>query len=296
MQWLTQFNEHYRRFLEFLHHVGDILMTLTQTLFVAFGVPTILALLLFVEQQRVKHGIAAFEVDEGLAAFAAWALVLANLVLEFQTHHIEQKEQYREQRRTKFSLRIWARDASYWLGLGDEWRERLHSPAKRYQQLLRLVTFTILALALTGSMSGIMQQTPGAWHAAIVDIAANSTLADMSVWVAGLLFTAAAVLTAQGLSRYVAIRASEVQDMLQGSTEVTEQNHDLPPLEPIIPTNVTEQTTGYTAKCPSCGVVLGTEYNNETNASRAIAAHRRTCSALHPDMYTNGNGRVPAKK
>jgi len=295
LQMMEGFNEKYAGFLQFLHGIGDVLMTLTQTIFVAFGVPVILALLLFVEQQRVKHGVEMFEVDKGLASFAAWALVLANLVLEFQVHHIEQREGYHEEQKRRFSLRVWWRDASYWLGLGEYWEERLHSPAKRYQQLLHLVTFTILALALAGSMQTIMEQTGGAWHKAIVSIALDSNLQDMSVWVGGLLFAAAAVLTAQGLSRYVAIRTSEVIAAMEAKANVTEQPAPLPPIETVITANVTEQIAPapdepktYTAKCPACGVVLGTDYDSETNANRAIAAHRRSCSATHPELYSNG--------
>jgi hypothetical protein len=54
---VENFNRLYSRFLEFLIGIGDILMTFTQTVMVSLGVPLVLILLLFVEQQRVVHGI-----------------------------------------------------------------------------------------------------------------------------------------------------------------------------------------------------------------------------------------------
>ena len=293
MNWLDNFNGRYINFLDFLHGVGDVLMTLTQTVFVSLGVPAILVLLLVVEVQRVTHGIQIFEVDKALAQFAAWALVLANLTLEFQVHHIEQQEGYHEVRKSKFSMRVWWRDFAYFIGWGDEWEDRYHSPAMRYKRLLGLVTFTILALALAGSMQEAMEQSSAAWHRAIVDIAVNSQLSQASVWAGGLLFAAAAVLTAQGLSRYVAIRTAEVLATMQ---RVTEQPPSIAPESPKTKPIVTEQTAPepelFTAQCPSCGTVLGTEYDSEVNAKRAIAAHRRSCSSLHPELYTHTNGKV----
>jgi len=204
------FNKFYPRLLESLIGVGNILLTFTQTIIISFGVPIVLVLLLLVEQQRVVHGISLFETDPALAAFAAWALVMLNLVLEFQIHYIEHRENYHLQTNYRFSLRLWLQNAAYMLGIGSRWQSLPASPAQRYKSLLRLVTFSILALALAGSMRTVIAGIDGAWYLAIVSIFTESNLSLMLTWLGGLLFATAAVLAAQGLSRYVALRTVEV--------------------------------------------------------------------------------------
>lgn len=208
--FIERFNAHYPRFLRALIGLGEILLTLSQTLIIAFGVPLVLVLLLIVEQQRVVHGIGLFEIDAALSAFAAWALVLLNLTLEFTIEYIESRANYQPQRDTRFSLRTWGKNALYTLGLGDDWTPQELSPAQRYRRLLRLVTFTILALALAGSMHGVITAVSGPWHTALISIVTDSSLSEITTWLGGLLFAAAAVLAAQGLSRYVAIRCVEI--------------------------------------------------------------------------------------
>lgn len=207
---IERFNDSYPRLLEGMLGVGDVLLTLAQTLIIAFGIPAVLVLLLIVEQQRVVHGIQLFETEASLAAFAAWALVILNLVLEFQIHYVEHQAGYTQSRDTQFSLKIWWRNMRYTLGLGGDWKPRELSPAQRYRRILRLVTFSILALALAGSMKVVIAQTPGAWYEALGAIFRESDLLTMFVWLGGLLFAGAAVLAAQGLSRYVAIRCVEI--------------------------------------------------------------------------------------
>lgn len=217
------FNRFYPKFLESLLALGDTLLTLAQTLIVAFGIPATLVLLLIVEHQRVYHGIALFEIDPALASFAAAALVILNLVLEFQIHYVENRSGYTPDRDSRWSLRTWLKNAGYTLGLGATWKPRLLSPAARYRKLLGLVTFTILALALAGSMRSVISQQSGAWHIAIVDVVENSTLSEMLTWAGGLLFAAAAVLSAQGLSRYVALRCAEIVVSMRKSDTPTVQ-------------------------------------------------------------------------
>lgn len=216
--WVDKFNDFYPRFLESLHAASEVLLTLAQTVIVAFGIPATLVLLMIVEHQRVYHGIALFEVDTALASFAGAALVILNLVLEFQIHYVESRAGYTQERERYWSLRIWWSNARYTLGLDDKrqrWAERQKSPATRYRRLLSLVTFSIVALALAGSMHTAIQQQPGAWHVALIAIVTDSTLGEMMTWLGGLLFTAAAVLSAQGLSRYVALRCAEILTSMQ---------------------------------------------------------------------------------
>jgi hypothetical protein len=170
----------------------------------------VLILLLFVEQQRVVHGIMLFEADPILAAFASWALVILNLVLEFMIHYVEHQAQYTVAASSRFSLRVWLRNVRYFLGIDPNWQSRPLSPAQRYKSILRLVTFTILALALTGSMQGVIAGAEGSWYCGITSIVTESSLLLLMTWLGGLLFAAVAVLGAQSMSRAVAVRTVEV--------------------------------------------------------------------------------------
>ncbi len=209
--FVAAFVRFYPRFLAFLVGVGETVLTLAQTIIVSFGVPLVLVLLMVVEQQRVTHGIALFETDPALAGIAASALVILNLVLEFAVHFIEHRAGYRATPVNRFSLRIAARGIAYLLGIGGKrWQAVALSPAHRYKRLLRIVTASILALALAGSMRSVIASQPGAWHVAIVAILRDSSLSLITTWVSGLLFATAAVLSAQGLSGYVAIRCAEI--------------------------------------------------------------------------------------
>lgn len=205
-----RWNAFYPRLLAMIVSVGETVLTFAQTIITALGVPVVLALLLVVEHHRVVEGILLFDQNTTFAGFAAAALVLLNLVLEFQVHYVEHRAGYSEHRATRWSLRLWAANMAYRLGLGDRWQAQQLSPAARYKQLLSLVTFTILALALVGSMKAVISQTSGTWYEAIAAIVSDSSLLLMMTWAGGLLFAVAAVLSAQGLSRYVAIRCVEI--------------------------------------------------------------------------------------
>lgn len=208
--WVDTFNQFYPRFLEALYAVSDVLLTLAQTIIVAFGIPATLVLLLVVEHQRVMHGIQLFEIDMNLASFFGLALVVLNLVLEFQIHYVEQRAKYEAARDTRWSFKLWRQNMAYRLGISKQWQPQLLSPAARYRRLLRLVTFTILALALAGSMKAAIQSQDGAWYQALAAIVTQSKLIEMATWSGGLLAALAAVLAAQGLSRYVALKCAEI--------------------------------------------------------------------------------------
>jgi hypothetical protein len=216
---VQSWNQFYPKLLQFIVSSGETLLTFSQTVIVNLGVPIALVMLLIVEHQRVVHGILLFETDETLASFAAAVLVLLNLILEFLIHYLEHKAGYEAERSTRFSLRIAAINFRYWIGWDKKWQERQLSPAERYRRLLHLVTFSILALALAGSMKAVIQQQPGAWYTAIVQIITQSSLSMMLTWLGGLLFAGAAVIGAQGLARYIAVKCVEIISRQQSVSE-----------------------------------------------------------------------------
>ncbi|MCA9915311.1 MAG: hypothetical protein KC496_18285 [Anaerolineae bacterium] len=272
LTWADRFMVWYPKLLESIASAGNIVMTFSQAVIANLGVPIVLIALLIVEQQRVLHGIELFETMPELAAFGAWALVISNLLLEIVAHHIEYTKNYEAQRRRRWSLRIWAHNMGYRLGLGKEWAEQELSPAQWAHSLLRLVTFAILALALAGSMKGVIQGIEGAWYSALVTIFTQSTLLEMMTWAGGLLFAAAAVLIAQGLSRYVAIRTVEIR----AAMETTESGFD----EEL---DIAAANTAY--------ALLVEKLNKRREKSKPTSANP-THAAMQPPpvMAYNGNG------
>ena len=220
--WLTlamdTFNRQYPNFLKFLHRAGDVIITLMQTLIVAIGNPAILLLLLWVEHARVVYGLNLFEASHRLAWLGAWAIVLLNLTLEFTVHYVEHRAGYVASRATRFSLRSWWADLRYLLGIGRDWKPLQLSPAQQYRNLSKIVTMTILILALAGSMKGAIEKVsaPDAtgqaahWYNALWAILADSTLLEMATWASGLVFALAAILGVQKTASYIAIRCAEI--------------------------------------------------------------------------------------
>jgi hypothetical protein len=297
--YIMLFNRHYPAFLRFLVGVGDVLVTTAHTLIVAFGVPMVLILLLVVEHSRVEHGIALFEVDSSMASFAAWSLVLLNTILEFTIHYIESKAGYQRERQRRGSLRLYVSNLLYWLGVSKDWQPIELSPAHRYRRLLHLITFTILALALAGSMRHEIARESGAWFVALQAILMESTLSEMTTWLGGLLFAFAAVAGAQNLTAYLAVRVAEVT--LQMQSEIQKQPEiRLPDVVWIEGTRL--QNTASFSPYPlpegqehhaksvqfvqnikkhpvacECGKFAG-EYDSEKQALLALNAHKRFCS------------------
>jgi hypothetical protein len=92
-----------------------------------------LVLLLIVERQRVEAGIRLFETNPAMATFAAAVLVLLNLALEIQVHHIEHREGYQQSTGKRFSLRLGWQSVGYFLGLTQQWKPVQLSPAHRWR-------------------------------------------------------------------------------------------------------------------------------------------------------------------
>lgn len=224
-QWADRFNELYPRLLESIIAGGDTLLTFSKTIIVSLGVPVVLILLMAVEHHRLKAGIELFDANPTFAGFAAGALVFFNLVLELLIHHTEQAAAYHREQEQRWSLRLWAGNMAYRLGLGESWQARKLSPAAREQRMLKLLTFTILALALAGSMKDVIQSQPGAWYEALVSIIQDSSLIMMFTWLGGLFFAATAVLGVQVLSRYIAVKVVEIVQVMNDRQQTHTNPH-----------------------------------------------------------------------
>jgi hypothetical protein len=217
---VEKFNRFYPKFLQALLGIGDVLITATQTVLIAFGVPVVLVMLLIVEQQRVYYGERLFEVHDGLATFGAWVLVVLNLLFELVISWEEHRRGWTEPQKHEFSFRILSSRIAYMFGRSTDWQPRAKSPALRFKVALRIVTVTILALALGGSMQAVIEGVGGAnWLDALGQILTRSTLIQMVTWVGGSFFTAAAVFSAQALSQYVARKVIEIVAIMQSNVD-----------------------------------------------------------------------------
>lgn len=216
-RFVDKFNKWYPKILQALLGIGDVLITMTHTILIAFGLPAVLLMLMIVEQQRVGNGMALFEIHPALATFGAVVLVLCNLLFELLINWNEHRHNYTEPPHLERSLRLFGQRLAYITGRSNNWQPRPKSPAHRERVVLRIITFTILALALAGSMDTVIQSVGGNWLDALAAIFTRSTLLQMITWLGGLLFAVAAVISAQTLSRYVAQKVVEVVAIMNGS-------------------------------------------------------------------------------
>lgn len=230
--WSERFSRQYPKLLKAIAGVSSVMFTMMKTILTTIGLPFVLLLVAIVEVYRVKHGIDLFEVDGTLAMAGAIMLVLFNLVVEFTVHHVEHKAGYIADRKQKWSLAIWWGNMRYRLGFGNgdtDWQAQELSPAQGFRSILRLLTITILALALAGSMKpaidGMSGEDAKAWHKAIGSILLESNLSDMTTWVGGFAFALTAVLGAQALTRYIAIQAVESEQQMEASLQTVDNPH-----------------------------------------------------------------------
>lgn len=210
------------RTLAFLVTLGDVLMVFIQTVIVAFGTIIIMGFLLWVEQNAVSYGVATFEHDETKTAAAALVLVLFNFAVKFWEVYIDdkasdQRERYKPAKRYVFSLRTWFSEWGYWLGVGKKWQRKELPASASFASVRKVVTFAMLYMAFIGrtheaiNKVSITGGTAVSWQNGFTDLLTKSTLADIALWVSAIVFTFAAVIAAQQLTQYIAVRVLEIK-------------------------------------------------------------------------------------
>lgn len=213
-----------KQFTDWMHSLSGALMVIGQTLIAAFGVIVILVFVVIVEIQRVAHGVQLFE--ENGAYTGAGVLVLLLLTLEFIVHYVETKHGYHHEQQNAFSLRQFREWLKYFIGFGQHYTARPLSPAQRIKSYSQLLTLTILALALGGSMDTAISQVQGTWIQGLQAILFQSSLAEIVEWIAGVLFALTLVIGSQRITAYVAQRAAETLE--QSSVETVGQVTAIP--------------------------------------------------------------------
>lgn len=272
-----------QEFTELMHNLSGALMLFGQTLISAFFVIVILGLVLFVEIQRVAHGIQLFEASEQLAYLGAFVLVMMLLTLEFVVHYVETKHGYHDDLKTNFSLRLFGQWLQYVIGWGDEWEARHKSPAHEIKSYSNLLIATILALAVAGSMSSAISEIDGNWMQGVQAIATQSTLAELIEWIGGLLFALALVVGTQRLTSYVAQRASETlvssdkpKQTIKHDIGINQQDIAIVSINPDMASWIVDPDSLHDITCPDCGKEF-TGYDTERKAQLALQAHKRHC-------------------
>lgn len=226
----------YPKFLGFIASISYIIYTIVRTILTTVTIPVILVLISVVELVRIHYGILLFEVDITLAWLAAGSLILFNLVLDFTIHHIEYNDvEWEEEPEKEASIKLYAKRIWYFLGVNpskeEDWRELIKSPAHRFKKMQSLLTFTILVLAIGGSMQGVFTQISTkiidgkevilSWHEALVGLK-DAPFMDVIEVISGAIFSYALVMGVQVLTRYIAIQATEAEsNMQQRSSEIT---------------------------------------------------------------------------
>lgn len=292
MDWQQFLN----RILASLITLSDVLMVFMQTLIISFGTMILMALLLWVEQDAVSHGVAVYEAAPDKAAAAAAILVLFNFAVKFWEVYIEdkardQRTRYRPDKQYAFSLRNLASSLLYFLGIGKGWKRRELSPATGFAHIRRVITVTMLCLAFIGRTHdaiqkvSVIEEKSIAWQQGLGLIFANSTLADITVWITALIFTFAAVIAAQRLTQYIAVRVVEIMQRLSAHRTV-KQSRRQPETQPaqlayenprdLSPILVKVGSVNK-RRCPQCGKIMS-----------------RQAWQKHPCRFTEGYAAVDA--
>lgn len=213
-------------FVNFISDIGNTLTTVTQAMIPA-SLPFLLVFLIFAEAERVRYGVALFEVHSYLAYIVAYILVIGNAFVELAIQHKHHASGYERTSGYQFSFRIWAARAAYVLGFGENWERREKSPALRLERLQRALTAAILFLAIGGSMTETIQRQDGSnWRQGLVSIAVDSTLLELLTWLSGLVAAVVIVLLAQAIVAYAYGRASEYYfELIQRKAEIEGDSH-----------------------------------------------------------------------
>src|SRR5690606_1250205 len=156
-------------------------------------------------------------------------------------HYVETKEGYHQAVQHAFSLRQMREWLKYFFGVGQHYQPRVLSPAQRIKSYSRLLTLTILALALGGSMDTAISQVQGTWTEGLQAILFQSTLAEMVEWIAGVLFALTLVLGSQRITAYVAQRAAETLSE-KHAPYVSEQTGKIKHLERTVMTYIVTES------------------------------------------------------
>lgn len=230
---------------------------------VNFSAIIVLFLMVYVEFQRISHGIALFENNLALQISAALAVVLPLIVVEFNIVEIEHETNYVTERKEKPSLRLWFNQFKYFVWGSAE--KEYYSPAIRYLNLAIMIRLAIVFLAFSGSMYNLFQEVSAeSWYDGLLLIL-NSDLNTMLTLVNGVLFTAAIVWIASALSHQIAETAYKTRVMYQEIAKEQQLNETLKNADVLV-TNASDKIIK--------NLELGNKLVLEKDGVKAIAGYK----------------------
>lgn len=210
---VDSFIERYPALQDGVVKLGNWTMAVIKLFAVNGLISVIMFAALIAETSRVVVGLTAIEASPFLAVLISIVAVASVFFLSFARYYIEREANHVEEVKYKWSLRLFAQNWRYRLGLGGEkWKEIKTTPAQSIIAAQRLITFAVIITALYGSMAHTIARHEGTWMQALVSIVRDSTLQEFSGWVIGLLITFAIALIATTSSQFVASRAKLLED------------------------------------------------------------------------------------
>jgi hypothetical protein len=220
--WLERFEAAYPLVIGGMMNAGNVVMTLAQTVIISFGMLFILVALMLVEQVGIQDGLIRVMTDGSVAAFAAFAVVCTNLVIDLSIVYIEHKERYKRPPKMQWSLRLFADSLRYRLGYDERWKARRQSPAQQFINARMTITFVIFVVALGGRMKTSIESAgmganglPITAGESIHRLLYESSLSDMMDWLIGTTFTMWSVFAVQNFTHYMAVKVADIQDELK---------------------------------------------------------------------------------
>lgn len=170
-------------------------------------VPITLIGIMFGEVWRVQHGLMIFEASPLIAWVLAIVFVLANTVIEFTIFDIEHRAGYQAPPQKLFSFRIVVNGLYYLLGIGEHWQAVTRSPAHHLHKMGVGLKWTILLLALFGSMGQMLSGLEGNIVENLDQLEAETSLYDLAAWILVFLTAVSLVGLTRALTAYLAQEA-----------------------------------------------------------------------------------------
>ena len=206
-----------------IQSAGNAILLVVMLLLSYVALPVAILGLAYAEIQRVSLGVALFDPPRaGLMALVAVSSYLILLVVQAANRHNAPDTQ-----RPLWSLRLWASQTAYTLGIRRQWVAQYQTEGQRLHKAIARLGWLIILLGTAGSLADELAATSGAWYEAIGNIVLHSDLMTFLALAGGISLTAgllAALHFAVGLaySKWMQIMPDGGADFLADSFDTSE--------------------------------------------------------------------------
>jgi len=237
------FTKYYSDFLKGMHTFTSVVLTFFFNVFVSIGVPVLGLVLGYLEYERLRYGVAIFEVHPALASFGAFGLVMLAATIEFlrvnysasEGHDITKKNQKRLSLITLLTgvlrflgvikvFTVIARLFGYYIEDEDEYQSRLD----KLTAFQGLIMVAYLLLAWAGSIFDYILQNPEtynnvAWHEAFISLFVDGDLETVLTWSSSLAFALVAYVGLIKITEFIATRAMQSMSQIETTRQEIEE-------------------------------------------------------------------------